>query len=510
MFKENDRIRKGWRALLKPFRNVRSQHEQQHNSSAGKLKRMKSNKPLLFMGCAIVALTVVGFTGSHYVKANTIDFYEVYRDGQLMGTVHSKQQVEQMISNKQEELKSANPNIQMVLETGEITYEPRSEYKATPDTDGTLLALANQFTSHANGVELKVNGKVVGIVKDQKTADNILAKVQARFSPQPAVAKSAKEVTALAYSGQTAPTKQSKPQSTVKSVKFVEKVNTEAAEVQPTDIEDPNELYLMLVKGTTKQTKYTVQPGDCIGCIAQKFDISPEVIYERNKWIKNDEITIGDVLDLTVLKPQVTVETIENITEMETIEPIVEVQKNANMRAGQSKVIREGQSGKKRVVYKLVRQNGYLMSEELISEEVLVPSVSSIVMKGTKVILGEGSGKFAWPVSGARLTSSFGQRWGRQHKGIDLIGNKNIKAADNGVIEFAGTKNGLGRCIIINHKNGYKTTYGHLSKISVKKGQTVQKGDSIGIMGNTGHSFGTHLHFEVHKNGSLQNPMKYL
>lgn len=180
------------------------------------------------------------------------------------------------------------------------------------------------------------------------------------------------------------------------------------------------------------------------------------------------------------------------------------------MRAGESKIIRQGQKGKKRVTYKLVKQNGYLMSEEFVSEDVLVNSVSSIVMKGTKVVLGEGTGKFSWPVMGARLTSTFGKRWGRQHKGIDMVGNKNILAADNGVIEFAGTKNGLGRCIIINHKNGFKTTYAHLSKINVKEGQIVERGDKIGIMGNTGHSFGTHLHFEIHKDGSIQNPMKYL
>jgi murein DD-endopeptidase MepM/ murein hydrolase activator NlpD len=131
-------------------------------------------------------------------------------------------------------------------------------------------------------------------------------------------------------------------------------------------------------------------------------------------------------------------------------------------------------------------------------------------MKGTKVILGEGTGHFAWPVAGARETSGFGMRWGRMHKGIDIVGNKNIMAADNGVVTFAGTKNGMGNCIIINHNNGYETVYGHLSRINAKKGQTVEKGDIIGIMGNTGHSFGTHLHFEVHKNGTVQNPNKYL
>ncbi|MMZ59040.1 Murein hydrolase activator NlpD precursor [compost metagenome] len=109
------------------------------------------------------------------------------------------------------------------------------------------------------------------------------------------------------------------------------------------------------------------------------------------------------------------------------------------------------------------------------------------------------------------LSSSYGERWGRTHKGIDLVSSdRSILAADEGVVVFTGTKSGYGNCIIIDHKNGYETLYGHLSKISVKEGQVVEKGTEIGVMGNTGRSTGTHLHFEIHKDGSVQNPMKYL
>ena len=293
-------------------------------------------------------------------------------------------------------------------------------------------------------------------------------------------------------------------------MKFVEKIATDDAQVEPQDIADPEQLYLQLIKGSVKPKSYTVKEGDCVGCIAHEFGISPQVIYERNKWIKDDMIKVGDVIDLTVLQPEVTVETVENVTETESIEPKTVFQKNSNMKSGEQKIIREGKSGKKQLVYRLVKQNGYLMSEELISEAVLEPSVPAIIMKGTKVNLSEGTGQFAWPVTGHRLTSYYGMRWGALHRGVDMVGNHTITAADNGVVTFTGTRPGLGNCIIIDHKNGYETWYGHLSKIQVKKGETVSQGSKIGIMGNTGHSFGTHLHFEVHKNGELQNPLKYL
>ena len=92
--------------------------------------------------------------------------------------------------------------------------------------------------------------------------------------------------------------------------------------MEPTDILNADQVYLMLVKGTVKPTKYTVKEGDCVGCIADRFNISKQVIYERNSWIQDDMIKVGDVLDLTVLKPQVTVESVENVTEPSPIEPI--------------------------------------------------------------------------------------------------------------------------------------------------------------------------------------------
>ena len=64
--------------------------------------------------------------------------------------------------------------------------------------------------------------------------------------------------------------------------------------------------------------------------------------------------------------------------------------------------------------------------------------------------------------------------------------------------------------MIVDHKNGYKTLYAHMSAFSVEQGDIVEKGDKLGDMGNTGRSTGTHLHFEIHKDGEPQNPSKYL
>jgi murein DD-endopeptidase MepM/ murein hydrolase activator NlpD len=117
----------------------------------------------------------------------------------------------------------------------------------------------------------------------------------------------------------------------------------------------------------------------------------------------------------------------------------------------------------------------------------------------------------AWvdPNPSARVTSCFGQRWGRMHEGVDLAAPDGtpIVAAGAGIVVRAGVAQGYGNAVLIDHGNGYLTHYGHLSAIAVAVGQHVAAGQPIGNEGSTGHSTGPHLHFEVHE-GYYQNPVE--
>lgn len=124
---------------------------------------------------------------------------------------------------------------------------------------------------------------------------------------------------------------------------------------------------------------------------------------------------------------------------------------------------------------------------------------------------------FIWPASG-RFTSPFGyrihpiSRTRRMHTGIDIANSSgtNIAASQNGKVIFTGYQGSYGKLIVIRHANGMETAYAHLSRISVSVGDTVTQGQSIGKMGSTGGSTGSHLHFEIRKNGTAVNPMNYL
>lgn len=122
-----------------------------------------------------------------------------------------------------------------------------------------------------------------------------------------------------------------------------------------------------------------------------------------------------------------------------------------------------------------------------------------------------GSGRFIWPVNGA-FTSPFGQRWGRLHAGIDIAapGGTPIRAADSGQVMIAGWMGGYGNYTCVQHTSSLSTCYAHQSSIGVSVGQGVRQGQVIGAVGNTGNSFGDHLHFEVRVGGSPVDPMGYL
>lgn len=132
------------------------------------------------------------------------------------------------------------------------------------------------------------------------------------------------------------------------------------------------------------------------------------------------------------------------------------------------------------------------------------------------------AGTFVWPAQDLKEVSSrFGWRviYGELefHKGIDLNldGNldfgKPVIAARDGVVTIAGdSNNGYGFCVLINHSDGFSTRYAHLSEINVSLGRTVKQGQLIGKVGNTGRSYGSHLHFEIMINGSCIDPLPYV
>jgi murein DD-endopeptidase MepM/ murein hydrolase activator NlpD len=121
------------------------------------------------------------------------------------------------------------------------------------------------------------------------------------------------------------------------------------------------------------------------------------------------------------------------------------------------------------------------------------------------------SGQLGWPVAGP-VTSGFGSRWGRMHEGIDIaVGSGTpVHAAAAGTVIYAGWVSGYGNIVVLDHGNGLSTAYGHNSSLVVGQGAVVDRGSVVALSGNTGHSTGPHVHFEVRVNGAPVDPLGYL
>nr|MBA3348543.1 peptidoglycan DD-metalloendopeptidase family protein [Actinomycetota bacterium] len=118
---------------------------------------------------------------------------------------------------------------------------------------------------------------------------------------------------------------------------------------------------------------------------------------------------------------------------------------------------------------------------------------------------------YIWPAHGI-LTSPFGWRWGRMHEGIDIAvaSGTAVVSSAAGTVIVAGWMGGYGNLVVVDHGNGIATAYGHNTSVTVGVGQSVAQGQLIAYSGNTGHSTGPHIHFEVRINGAAVDPLGYL
>ena len=171
---------------------------------------------------------------------------------------------------------------------------------------------------------------------------------------------------------------------------------------------------------------------------------------------------------------------------------------------------------KTRVELKRIQDNRQSLEAALDELERISKELEEQIRKRQRAE-GLGTGKIIWPARG-RISSPFGWRTHpilksrRFHSGIDIAipSGTPVQAADSGVVLISGWNGGYGLFVAIDHGKGISTAYAHNSRLLVKEGDEVTKGQTIALSGSTGWSTGPHLHFEVRENGTPVNPLKYL
>jgi murein DD-endopeptidase MepM/ murein hydrolase activator NlpD len=248
---------------------------------------------------------------------------------------------------------------------------------------------------------------------------------------------------------------------------------------------------------------YTVQQGDTLSEIAYRYGLTLQELIETNK-IHNPHM-VGIGMKLVIRRNEVAHsvkqgETLDQIAQRYAVKKELLVDRNPllkllpdNLYVGQ-------------VVYVPVPEASPTLAGNIQVRRHMAQAASR---KATRMR------SLDWPVKEATITSGFGMRWGRMHKGLDLWnegeGKTPIYAAKEGVVIEAGANHGgYGYIVIVDHGDGLQTYYAHLRKILVDPGQEVMRGDIIGYMGRTGDSTGYHLHFEVRQDDVPMNPLRYL
>ncbi|MGY5346476.1 peptidoglycan DD-metalloendopeptidase family protein [Paenibacillus glucanolyticus] len=520
---------KGKRWMNSVLRNQAGEHSAHNNNSNSGSSEPSSphnrgwKSPRRWVWISAGALLIAGsiYTGGKaYVNANTIPFYHVLVDGKAVGTIQDDAQLDQLLKEKQKEYQEEYPDVLMVLHTEGITTKADRSYKPIVNSEETLDKLDGMLKAYARGVELKVNGETVAIVKDQQTAQAAVEAAKLKFAPAAAKKEQTQKV-AFTKTSASASSKKNDNGSGLQSVDIKENISLANTKADPNKVLDVEEAMKVLTGTKDKPVVYTVKEGDTISSIAQQFGMKSADVMALNPQLEEKYVQIGAELQVTKPEAPLTVRTVETVSVKQPSKPETIVRKSSELPLGKRKVVRPGRDGVKTVDYIVTKENGKVISKQWTGQQVVQESLPEVVYKGTKVapkkktstavMSQKSSGSmFAWPVSGARITSPFGHRWGRSHEGVDMVGGSTIMASASGRVVFAGQQSGYGNVVIVDHGNGYRTLYGHMSKISVSNGQSVGQGSKLGVMGNTGRSTGTHLHFEVQKNGVAQNPMNYL
>jgi len=271
---------------------------------------------------------------------------------------------------------------------------------------------------------------------------------------------------------------------------------------------------------------YTVQAGDNVYLIAQRFGLDQGTIVWANPDLNDDPSLLRVGQPLTILPVDGVLHTVKKGETLLGIAQTykVDVQKILGFAANEisdPSALRVGQ--------KLIVPGGIMpvaarapatasASASSATSARKAPPPNSPTICGGHVCVPDSApavpinapaepGRFIWPATGI-LTQYFGP-W---HGGIDIANKQGtpLHAADGGTVIFAAPSGGYGNAVEIDHGDGFVTLYGHMVKILVEVGQQVNKGDVIGLMGTTGHSTGPHVHFAVTYKGGLVNPLDYL
>ena len=444
------------------------------------LNKLEKRKQMIIVAAAIVAI-IIGV-----MLVTRPNAYEISVGDEVLGIVKGEQILDQSLDVVAASLKEKyNSQVNVVTRPQVKPVHVSKRKLVTPDY--LISKIKENVAYEIQMIDLVIDGTSRGFFVDQAAAEKLIQEIVNKSVP-----KGIKEI---------------------KEGKLIADVDFKSVFVSEDSIASPEDIFKTLTKTQEEGKVYTLVPGDNLWTIAAKNSTTIQELMALNPTITEDSVLqIGQELNVKIDKPVVSVRVVEEYKKEEEFMPELIVTEDADKYVTYRKQVNPGKKGKKEVTINNIYIDG-LLQETINKEiEVLDKGESERIVVGTKQLPPKAAtGKFRSPATG-RLTSGFGSRWGTVHNGIDIansIGTP-IYAADGGTVKTANWQGGFGNLVIIDHGNGFQTYYGHSSKLLVTDGQKVAKGEKIALMGSTGNSTGFHVHFEIRKNGTPQNPYDYI
>lgn len=467
---------------------------------------------------------------------NPIVVYSVYVDGKIVGNLSSKDNFQEFINTKEDELKKKF-GVDTIYTPDGVEIKKNITYNYLVNTDEEVY---NRVISNK---KFTVDGYQITIVNHEEENSKKIIYVLSKDIFDKAVVNTIKAfVNEDEYNKFVTGTQEEIKDlgSLIENIDLLEDITYKETLI-PTDKDiftDVDTLSKYLLYGTLdEQETYTVTSSDTIATIAEahKLNVKEFLIANPQFTSENNLLYESQVVHVGLIKPVISVVVdVHSVSEEER--PFdTETEYDSSQYIGYTAVTREGENGLDKVTRKSQYINGQLISGRVDATTEIKPPVNRIIVKGDRYAPNIADLSYwAWPTDRPyTITSYFEYRWGSFHNGIDIyVGyGSPVYAANNGVVEAIGTGctpgylgcNGRqGNYILINHNaGGYYTVYMHLRDIYVSKGQTVARGQKIGAMGNTGEVYpvpssynpygGTHLHFGVRVGapyGNHINPLR--
>lgn len=464
----------------------------------------------IFLTLALmVTIFLLGFSSQPSTNPDT--YYRVYLDDEVLGVVSSKQELEDYIDKRGE-------NIKKKLKVSKV-YSPNGlQIKKITTYHKDVDSVASIYKKISKRKPFTVRGYQFSI-KKEKGANKfyVLNKNVFKTALEKVITSFIGTEKYEAYKNGT----QAEIATTgtkIENVYLSNDITVKEVNIPVTEkiYQDNIELSQYLLFGPDIQKRiYTVQADDTVEKVAFNNQVSTEELLVSNPELSstNNLLYAGQQITISYLNPEVNVVVESHVVQDIESQYRTEEKYDADRIVGDDVVTQKGENGLERVTQNIRYENNVMTYVDPVSKEELKPTINEVVIRGKKILPNVGTlTNWAWPTaSGYRITSNYEYRYhpitGKRqlHPALDIAGpgmGSPIYAANNGVVTMSRYYSTYGNCIIINHNNGYYTLYGHMTRLVAKVGQVVAKGQLIGYMGMTGSATGPHLHYELWVGGA--------